>query len=189
MSVLEDLLRQWDNMESATFEYRKLGDVPLVSMTLNVKSGKQLTLKRLHFMQPDMAVAGEVRFTVLTEGLSDATASVLIEPQGDGQAAIRFKGLLWGFAKLFAMPLADAEVREIRVARDSGNPQYDGVNVSMLMLASGGGDRRRRLTVHNVSLGELQRSPGRFEILSPWRQLDVSYMTPSRLYYYTRQSP
>jgi hypothetical protein len=187
MRVAEVMLRQWDKVDAVTIEHRRLDEQSLVSITVKTLPGKQLELAGLVIMQPALTLEGTVRLTVLSDAPPAAT-SVIIEPAPGSEAMIRFSGLGWTLARLLAMPIADASIREVRVWRGTDNPQAGGFNVSLLMLAPGRGDQRRILTVHRLTRKMLLREPGRVGLVDAFSELDVSYLTPGKVYYYQRAS-
>jgi len=189
LRVFEVLLRQWGRMDYVEIEYRRFDGHAVVSMTFKTKPGKKLELKDLYFMQPDMSLRGTVRMTVMPDRPPAQSVSVLFEPLEKGSAArMELPGLGWGLVRLLAIPIADGDLRQISVW-SGGNPTYNGINVALLMTVPGSKDPRRLLAFSNLKQQELSRTIAEVGYKVLRREIDVTYMTPERIYVYRNVKP
>ena len=184
LRVFEVLLRQWGRMDYAEIEYRRFDDHAVVSMTFKTRPGKKLELKDLYFMQPDMSLQGTMRMTVMPDRPPAQSVSVLFEPLEKGSAArMELPGLGWGLVRLLAIPIANGDLREISVW-SGGNPTHNGINVALLMTVPGSKDPRRVLAFSNIKQQELSRTITEVGYKVLRREIDITYMTPKRVYVY-----
>ncbi len=184
LRVFEVLLRQWGRMDYAEIEYRRFDGHAVVSMTFKTRPGKKLELKDLYFMQPDMSLRGTVRMTVMPYCPPAQSVSILFEPLEKGSAAhMELPGLGWRLVRLLVMPIASGDLRQISVW-SGGNPTYNGINVALLMTVPDSKDPRRLLAFNNLKQQELSRTIAEAGYKVLRREIDVTYMTPERIYVY-----
>jgi hypothetical protein len=193
LRVLEMVVLQWDRMESLAVEFRRVGEEPLIQLTLNVAPGREVRIADQFIMQPALVFRGSSRILIVPEPGGGDEVAVLFEPGKDaaGQAAagateVRFEGLGWGLVRVLALPLASAALREIRV---SAGTQEDQSLFSVLLLMEATGDRkdpRRLIAFQDVREKRLVREP--FEVRSETERLRqvFNYVTPDGRYTYRR---
>ncbi len=187
LEALEGLIAQWDRVDQVVMELYRDGDSPVLAVTLSVLPGREVRPVKLAFYQPTLAFRGTSRMVVIPDVEGTGATAVLFQPDEDGGVELRFEGIVYALARLFAFPLADGKLREIRYA---GGGQADGAsmtNVALLMEATGRHrDPRRMLVFQDTRRKRLVR--GVFEVRSVTeleRQV-VNYLTPDRRYTFER---
>ncbi|MGB2936881.1 MAG: hypothetical protein WBD05_01580 [Phycisphaerae bacterium] len=193
LEVLEALVRQWDRMESVAFEFRRAGEEPLVAVTLNVAPGREIRLENLFIMQPTIVLRGTTRIVVQAKAPETGEVVVLFEPAADaaggigsGSAEVRFEGLGYALVRLLALPLADAALREIRVAKASEEGQKM-LGVTLVMEATDQrGDPRRVIAFQDVRRKRITRDPFAVRIQTERLEQVFNYVTPHVRFSYMR---
>jgi hypothetical protein len=188
LQVLETFVRQWDQMEAITVEFGQLDGKLAVALTLSVKPGAEVRVADLFIMQPAIVLRGSTQVIVQPSVESTRETVVLFEPAGEGGAAeVRFEGLGWGLVRLLALPIADAALREVRVATTAGQLDQHMTAVSLFMEARGDArDPRRLLSFRDVREEHLVRSAFAVERRPVRTDLRFSYVTPAGRYTYQR---
>lgn len=187
LRALEAFVGQWDQMESLAVEFSRRAGESLVTVTIRVAPGRRVRIGDLFTMQPALVFRGGSRIVVLPSSPTTGEAVVLFEPIADGSTEVRFDGLGYAMVRLLALPLANAAVREVRVATGTTAGRRM-ITVAMLMEA--GGDRkdpRRLIAFHDVREVRLVRGP--FAIFRQTRSgaQSFTYLTPSHRYTYRRE--
>ena len=190
LKVLEAFLAQWHKFDRLELELRKLGEQSVLVMTVRVQPGKTVRVGDVLFMQPTMIFRGATRVVVLPEAPATGETTVMFAPVDGSEGAVemRFEGLLYGLGRLFAFPLADGAMREVRVYTDlpAEGPQM--VHAAVLMEAvRGKGDRRRMLVVQDVRVKKVVRKPFSIETVDVKEAQIVNYLTSTRKYSFHRQ--
>jgi len=193
LRVLEMVVLQWDRMESLAVEFRRVGEEPLIQLTLNVAPGREVRIADQFIMQPALVFHGSSRILIVPKPGGGDEVAVLFEPgkdaagqADDGATEVRFEGLGWAMVRVLALPLASAALHEIRV---SAGTQEDQSLLSVLLLMEATGDRkdpRRLIAFQDVREKRLVREP--FEVRSETERLRqvFNYVTPDGRYTYRR---
>lgn len=157
LEALETVVRQWDRVESLTLDFRQ-GDGPLVAATLRVVPGQELRVAGLFMFQPTIVLRGGTRVVIMPKSSETEEVVIAFEPLEDGAAEVRFEGAGYALVRLLALPLADAALREIRVATAGHQQGRSLVSVELLMAATGDGkDPRRVIAFQDVREKRLVR--------------------------------
>jgi len=216
LQALEMLARQWDCMDHVAFEFHRCGDPPgagpdagpIVTATLAVRRGQEVRLEDMVMFQPVLAFRGTTRIVVEPELAPTGETVVALEPvagtedeKGEGEEAggpedgggapgaveMRFEGLAWGLAKLFALPLSDGRLREVRVFVGQPGEADRIVNVALVMEARGAkGDPRRLLHFQDVRRRRIERGPFEIRTVTERTEQVFNYLTPEKRYTFTR---
>ncbi|HUX00413.1 MAG TPA: hypothetical protein VMY35_05470 [Phycisphaerae bacterium] len=194
LRVMEMVVRQWDRMEGLEVEFRRAGEEPVVAVTLHVAPGREVRIADLFILQPAMVFRGSSRILVLADPASGDEVAVLFDAASPaaggapgGAVEVRFEGIGYALVRLLALPLADADLRELRVAVADGAGGRRMVNVVLLMEArGGGGDPRRVMAFQDVRETRLAREA--FEVRSERRRLEqvFNYVTPGGRFTFRR---
>jgi hypothetical protein len=186
LKVAESFVRQWDKMESLAVEFGRLDGQRVAALTARVKPDAEVRVTNLFFMQPAFVLRGGVQMVIQPAEASTDETVILFEPVEGGAAEVRFEGLGWGLVRLFAFPIADAALREVRVARAEQLGQ-EMLSVNLLMEArSDTKDPRRLLAFRDVRQDRLVRSAFAVETRTERKELSFSYVTPGGRYTYQR---
>jgi len=187
LEVMEDLIRQWKNVDLATFELRRAADDTLLGATLKVREGRELHIKQILPMQPLLAFTGTTRMVVYPRLPGSGATAVHFAPEAEGQVELRLEGLGWGLARLFAVPIDSAALREIRVSRGTSA----GVSVTHVTLVmdalQDAKDPRRVMVVQDVYEPRVIREPFAVRVETALRETTFHYLTPARRYTYVRE--
>lgn len=184
LKVAESFVRQWDKMDSLALEFGRLDGQLVATLTARVKPDAEVRVTNLFFMQPAFVLRGSVQMVVQPAEASTDETVILFEPVEGGATEVRFEGLGWGLVRLFAFPIADAAVREVRVARAEQLGQ-EMLSVNLLMEARGDTkDPRRLLSFRDVRHDRLVRSAFAVETRTEREELSFSYVTPGGRYTY-----
>lgn len=209
LQAMEMLARQWDRMKYVAFEFHERGGDTAVAATLAVHDGQEVRLEDMVMFQPVLAFRGTSRVAVVPKLAPTGETVVAFQPhvpaaegvkggEDDGGEAetdagptggveLRFEGVVWGLARLFALPLADGRLREIRVF--VGEPGAAGriINVALVMEATGGGEDPRRV-LHFQDVRRRRRVRGPFDIRTVTEREEqvFNYLTPGKRYTFTR---
>jgi len=188
LEVFEGLLRQWDRFESLEVEFRRHEGRGLLAVTVRVKDAQEVRLPQMVIMQPAIVFRGGCRIVVDPESPGTGETVVSFEPVEGGAVEVRFEGVLYGLVRVLALPLADAALREVRVATALRQAGRQMIHVAILMEARGQrGDPRRMLVFQDVRDKRLVREA--FAVRSEVRRLEQSfhYVAPDRRYTYVRR--
>jgi len=185
---LEAFVNQWDAVRSLDVAFHQAGGKVRVAVTLHVLPGREVVLKDMMWFQPVIAFRGSTRIVVEAEDPATGEAVVAFEPvEGGGGVEMRFEGLLYGLARLLAMPLADARLRELRVQAEGGEAGARVLNVALVMEALGArGDPRRMLVFQDVRRRALRREALDVTSTVTRKDLVFNYLTPEKRYTYRR---
>ena len=184
LKVAESFVRQWDKMDSLAVEFGRLDGQLAVTLTARVKPNAEVRVTNLFFMQPAFVLRGGVQMVVQPAEASTDETVILFEPVEGGAAEVRFEGCGWALVRLFAFPIADAALREVRVARAEQLGQ-EMLSVNLLMEARGDTkDPRRLLAFRDVRQDRLVRSAFAVETRTERKELSFSYVTPGGRYTY-----
>ena len=186
LEALETVVRQWDRMESVAFEFRR-GEGAVAAVTLRVAPGREVRIADLFLFQPAIVLRGGTRIVVSPRSGETDEVVVSFEPLEDGAAEVRFEGPGYALVRLLALPLADAALREVRVATSAGPGGRSLVSVALLMAA--GGDRedpRRILAFQDVRQGRLVRDAFQMRTETDRLEQIFNYVTPQGRYTYRR---
>ncbi len=187
LEFLEGFIRQWDRMERAELQLIRHGQQAAVVATIKVQPGKEIRLDKVMFMQPTLVFKGTSKIVVLPDMPQSAETVILFEGQDGGAVELRFEGILYGLARLFAFPLADGALREIRVLTKTAQQGRQMVNVSVLMEARDDRRHPRRILVfHDVQEKKVVRQAFSLQSTAVKRTTAVSYITPKRRYTFHR---
>ena len=189
LEVLEAFLAQWDRVDRIELEFRRLGDQSVLVATMKVAPGKVVRVADVMILQPTMLFRGTSRIVVLPKAPRTGETVVMFEPVEGEQGAVemRFEGILYALAGLFAFPLADGALREVRVYTDRPAQGRQMIHAAVLMEALGGkGDRRRMLVVQDSRSKRLVREPFSVRTVETDAVTVVNYLTSTRRYTYRR---
>jgi len=204
LQAFEMLARQWDRMDHVAFEFHRQGEETVVAATLAVRDGQEVRLEDMVMFQPVLAFRGTSRVAVLPDLDPTGETVVAFEPvvaeakddegEGEGEAdevvggvEMRFEGLAWGLAKLFALPLADGRLREVRVFVGEPGEADRIINVALVMEATDGeGDPRRVLHFQDVRRRRRVRGPFEIHTVTEREDLVFNYLTPEKRYTFQR---
>ncbi len=202
--VFEEFLGQWDRMESLTLEFGQSPEPPAASpaalvvpsetsgqpvaaVTIQVAPRREVRIAGLFLMQPAIVFRGGSRIVLLPKEPTTGETIVLFEQVGGGSTEVHFEGAGYGLVRLLALPLADAALREIRVATGRAAAR-EMITVIMLMQATRDRkDPRRMIVFHDIREKQIVRKP--FEVFSRTQAqaLSFTYLTPSHRYTYRRE--
>jgi hypothetical protein len=202
LQAFEMLARQWDRMDHVAFEFHTQGEETVVAATLAVREGQEVRLEDMVMFQPVLAFRGTSRVAVVPDlsptGETVVAFQPVAAPAKDGEGAdggeaapggveMRFEGFAWGLAKLFALPLADGRLREVRVFVGEPGEADRIINVALVMEATGGGEDPRRV-LHFQDVRRRRRERGPFEIRTVTEREEqvFNYLTPEKRYTFTR---
>jgi len=188
LKVLQQFMGQWDKMESMELEFRRLDDQPVVAISINVLPGKQVRLADVLIAQPAMVFTGSGRIVVLPSDPHTGETVISFEPIDGGSIELHYEGIIYNLVRLFAVPLANGQLRQIRVFVQPVKQGRQLVNVAMLSEAKADEkDPRRILTFQDVRTKRLMRGPFSVSSVTESEQQIFNYITPAKRYTYKRQ--
>lgn len=184
IAVVRQFLQQWRDVEYVRLELVEASGQSLAILTSQVKPGREVKLANLFVMQPVLAFRGKTRLIVVPEDPITGQTLVLAENAPSGGVQVRFEGLGYAMARLWAVPLADGTIREVRIA--SPEPQLDRkwLQVEIFMIANGPGDPRRLIVFDDLRHQQARREAFDMHTLTRSHRLRIRYLTPSRHYDY-----
>ncbi len=186
LAVLQNLIGQWDRVEYVQLKLLTRNDKPVVEGTIKTQPGKTVRVADMVIAQPTMVFRGETRIVTFTDEITGETV-VLFEPVGDGGVELRFEGIIWGLAKLFAFPLDDGRLREVRAMVNTQPRGRSLIHVSLRMESlSGSGDRRRLLMFQDARVTTIRRRLDSVETIVQQMEQSFHYVTPERRYTFQR---
>lgn len=188
LQVFEMLARQWDRAEYAAFEFHTCKGQPVVVAVLAVQPGKEIRLEDMVMFQPVLAFRGTSRMVVEPKLPSTGETVLAFESEGEGGGVeMRFEGIGWGLAKLFALPLDDGYLREVRVFVGEPGEADRIINVALLMEATNAkADPRRLLHFQDVRRARIERGPFEIRTVADRSEMVFNYLTPEKRYTFTR---
>lgn len=187
LEIIQAVISQWDQMDGVELEFRRLGEQPVIAIIMNVKPGREVRIADVLIAQPTLVFRGSSKIVVVHSAEGTGETVVSFEPIDGGSAELRYEGIIYGLVRLFAIPLADGRLREVRVF---SNPTQQGlqlVNVTMLSEARGDKtDPRRMLVFQDVRRKRIVRDA--FSVTSVTESMEqiFNYVTPTRRYTYKR---
>ena len=198
--VLEEFVSQWDRMDFLALEFAETNDQLLVAVTIQVLPKRRVRIADLFIAQPAMEFRGGSRIILLPVSPTTGETVVLFESapagagtaepkaaQPAGQIEVRFEGAIYGLVRLLALPLANAALREIRVAtgRAAGRRM---ASVTMLMEATGDRkDPRRLIAFQDVRETRVVRRAFELFRRTQAETQSFTYLTPAYRYTYRRE--
>lgn len=188
LEALEGLIAQWDRVDQVVMELYRDGDSPVLAVTLSVLPGREVRPVKLAFYQPTLALRGTSRMVVIPDVEGTGATAVLFQPGDDGGVELRFEGIVYALARLFAFPLADGKLREIRYAGGGKPDGWNMTNVALLMEATGRHrDPRRMLVIQDARRKRLLRDVFEVRSVTQLERQVVNYLTPDRRYTFERK--
>jgi hypothetical protein len=186
LEVLAEVAGQWDRMGAMTLAVREAENGPLVALSLRTAPGKEVVLRDLYPLQPEIALRGAARITVQAEDPWTGETVVRFDPVGEGGAIeVRFEGLFYGLVRT-ALPVETAALRQVRVARGEVGGK-DMTNVVLLLEAlKDENDPRRVFALKDVQSEKRVRSVFQVESEVVRSEQTFTYLTPERQYTYER---
>jgi hypothetical protein len=186
--MFERFFSQWGKMESMTVDFAKTtDDSQALVATVRVKDGQEIRIDDIMTGVPVIVIRGESRISVLPGGGPAESFAVTFNPVDEGAIELRFEGLLYGLVRLFAFPLDDGPLREIRVATASRSRGEQLLNVAVLMESSRDvDDPRRMLSVQDVRRKRVVRDVLETRTVTEHSETLVHYITPQKRYTYQR---
>jgi hypothetical protein len=186
LRLLESFLAQWDRMQSIQLDFRGTEQQPVFVFTVRVRQGKEVRLEKLIGVQPEIVFRGTSKIVVRPSVPETEETVVSFEPI-DGAVDIRFEGVLYGLARVFAFPLANAALREVRVYNHAASRGDQIIHVAMLMEAYGDRtDPRRMIVFQDRRHRSLSRGVFSLRSIDEKTEQTFSYLTPQRRYTYRR---
>ncbi len=186
LAVLQKLISQWDRMEYVQLKLFKRNDKPVMQGTIKTQPGKTVRVADMVIAQPTMVFRGETRIVTFTEETTGETV-MLFEPVGEGGVELRFEGVLWGLAKIFAFPLDDGRLREVRVLVNTHSQGRSLIHVSLKMESlAGGGDRRRLMMFQDARFTTIRRKIDSVQPIVERMEQSFHYVTPEKRYTFQR---
>lgn len=187
LDIIEAFISQWDRIERIELEFRRFQNHTIIVATISILPGKQVRLADMMIFQPVLVFRGTTRIVVIPELPQTRDTVILFGDAQNGAVEMRFEGLLYGLAKLFAFPLSDARLREVRVFTHSARRGYRIVNVSVLMEALGDKtDPRRLLVFQDVRKNRIVREAFTVRSIETKSEQIVNYFSSTRRYTYRR---
>ena len=133
IEIINQFLDQWDKVQSIQLELLDTASGKTVAVTISVKPGEEIRLADVMILQPAMVFTGTIRIITLPGQSMTGELAILFKPSGDDSGVqLRFEGVLWSVAKLLAFPLADANLREVRVLSRTKKTGRQVIRVSFL---------------------------------------------------------
>jgi hypothetical protein len=199
MRYMAELSSQWPNVNHLAFEVRRLEGHKVFAAEFSVRPGKSVWLRDLDFFAPKIEFTGAGRLIVqrnVGEPIpgQETDISVLFENVGDGGMVLHFDGIVYGLVRLFAFPLTDARLREVRYRsyRNTGDGGDNGKKtrlIEVFLEATKGDDRRRLIRVEIASRPRLQDRPDLPPLLlGRDRTIDFEFFNAERRWHYTHES-
>ncbi len=186
--ALESFVEQWDRMDFIEVEVRSVNNEPMITATLAVAPGQEVRMADIVLFQPTLAFRGTTRVVVLSDAVKTADQAILFEPASpDGGVLLRFEGIPYLLARLFAFPLADGALREIRLTRGGGYRGTRLLHVEVLMRKTTGSatsDPRRMIVYQDVQEVQPVRTAFGVTTRSLRTERTFHYLTPDRRYTY-----
>jgi len=187
LRMFQGFLEQWDQMESMELEFRKVNGRSIVAVTITVKPGRQVRLAGAVTAQPALVFRGATRILVIPATEPAAQTVVSFQPIEGGSAELRFEGIIYSLVRLFAFPLADGTLREIRVSGQSRDQGWKLVNIAVVTeVRSDKKDPRRVLVFQDARRKRILRSLFSVESVDEESRQVFNYITPNRRYTYQR---
>jgi len=188
LEILQQFMRQWDRMESIELEFRRLGDQAVVVVKINVLPGKEVRIADVLIAQPTLVFTGSSRIVVLPSDPTTGETVVSFEPVDGGSVELRYEGIIYSLVRLLAVPLADGQLRQVRIFVQPAEQGYQLVNVAMLSEAKADKtDPRRMLTFQDVRRKRLVRGPFSVSSVTESERQIFNYLTPTKRYTYKRE--
>lgn len=187
--AFESLINQWHKVDHLRVDIRKLDDSSVVSLTVKVVPGQEVTLSDIVMFQPVLAMRGTTRIGIVPQQSRTGETVISFDPvSDDGAIELRYEGIVYSLARLFAFPLASGPLREIRVGTHGADQGRSMVHVSVLSEDSSDTvDPRRVLIVQDSRMKELVRRPFEVKSIDRSERQVVNYLVPGRRYTYVRE--
>ena len=186
LQVMQEFMRQWDRLEYVSFELRKRKGESVVVCTVKTQPQKTIRIAGLVIAQPTMVFRGQTRIVVFTDEQTDETV-VLFEPVDGGGVELHFEGIVYALARVFAFPLDNARLREIRTLVKSTEQDRNLIHVSLRMESlTARGDRRRMMVFQDARLKRLRRRAFDIHTVDVRSSQVLNYITPEKHYSFRR---
>jgi hypothetical protein len=186
LAVLQRIIGQWDRMDHVQLRMLSRNDEPVVEATIRTQPDRTVRVADMVIAQPTMVFRGETRIVTFAEPETGERV-VLFEPVGRGGVELRFEGIIWGLAKLFAFPLEDGRLREIRTLVETQGRGRSLIHVSVKMESlRTDGDRRRLLMFQDARVTTVRRRLQAVESVVQRMEQSFHYVTPEKRYTFQR---
>ena len=183
----QQLIGQWDKIDNVELGLRRLGDRSVLTVDIHVLPGKEVRVAKAIILQPTLVFRGGARIVLIPESPETDQTIVTFDPIGEGAVEMRFEGMTYSMARLFAFPLSSGAVREVRVFTTVPKRGDSVINAVVLMEATDTEeDPRRMLVFHDVRRRQLVRTAFAVEPVTVKTVQGFSYLNARRRWTYRR---
>ncbi|MBN1845557.1 MAG: hypothetical protein JW810_07725 [Sedimentisphaerales bacterium] len=185
--VLESFLNQWDCMEKVEFEFRRWHNRPVLAVTLSVRPQKEIRLASVIMFQPSLVFTGTSRITVLAEQPGTEQTIVYFESLEGSGVELRFDNFLYDLVRLFAFPLEDGSLREMRLYTSSRKEGASLVHLGIVLTSpSDTKDPRRMIVFQEAREKTLARTAFDIQSSTVRKKQIFHYINAERRYTFTQ---
>lgn len=183
----QQLIGQWDKIDNVELGLRRLGGRSVLTVDIHVLPGKEVRVAKAIILQPTLVFRGGTRIVLMPESPETDQTIVTFDPIGEGAVEIRFEGMAYSMARLFAFPLSSGAVREVRVFTHVPKRGDSVINAVVLMEATDTTkDPRRVLVFHDVRRRQLVRTAFAVQPVTVRTEQAFSYLNARRRWTYRR---
>ena len=187
LEVLEAFIRNWHQMDSITLEFLEWADQPIFSTIVKVLPEKEIRIAEVMIFQPTIVFKGTSKIIVISELPATNETVVIFEPQEDGGVELRFEGIIYSLARLFALPLDNGRLREVRVFTKSQKEGTQIVHAAILLEAhKDKTDPRRLLIFQDTRKKKLLRKLFSVQRIVERKEQAFSYINSQKHYSFQR---
>ena len=187
LQTLESFLQQWDKVQYIDVQFIRQPHPAAVQAQVHIRPKKQVRLADVIIGQPALVFQGATRITVMPELPTTGAAVITFDPLDQGAVELRFEGVIYTLFRLFAFPLDDARLREIRVF--SHTPAQGTQLISVALFSEtprDAADPRRLLVFQDTREKEIVREPFAVTTRDTRSRQIFNYLTPDARYTFER---
>lgn len=195
LEYLADLSAQWPRVNYIAFEMRRHEGQRVFAAEFDIREGERVVLKDLDTFAPEVVFTGHGR-VVVQRATGEPSGperhevlAVLFQSDREGGITLNFDGIVYALVRLFAFPLRDATLEEVRYTSRI-RPDEHARLFEMLMRRTGGaGDGRQIIRVETVSRPVFEpRADLPPRLLGRDQTIEFRFLAEGRAWRYTRES-
>jgi hypothetical protein len=182
MEFLAEMAGQWQHFDHVALEVREHDNDTVAALEFEVHPDEVVSVTGLHFAAPRIELSGRGR-VVIHRGKADERMRVLFESQDSGGIVLRFEGIVYLMADIFAFRLDDANLREIGYQSKLDDAGGKHRVVEVLMEAVEGEEKRRVIRVDTAKTPILEaRADLPPRLVGRERTITFEYYNGKRVY-------
>ena len=187
MDYLADLSDQWPNVNYLAVEVRSYGRKKIFSLEYDIKPGRSVVLRHLAPLVPKVIFVGHGRIIIQNKLADSDSLAVLFESDNGEGVTLKFEGLFYGLVRLFAFPMDDVKLCEVR-RRAIAEPNCQLHIYDIYMQALRGPAPQRLIHVETRSVPQFRpRQDLPPQLLGRSHMVDFNYYNGRRVWHYHSQ--